>query len=107
MLKTMTENEILEQLFSLDWAPEQLVEFANKRHGYASDGYTGITYPSDLDEYQKEVEGEFIPDGFIEIMYWDGAEKELLIREESYLAALKMHLMGIGHKSLASEIDGA
>ncbi len=42
-------NELFSQFFPSD---EQLVEFALKRHGYCMDnGYYGVTYPDDLDEY--------------------------------------------------------
>ena len=105
----MTDRDILAQLFSYGWpTPEQLVQFANERHGYmGDDGYYGATYPSDLDEYQIEVERDFIPEGFVEISYWDGAHKETTIKEQKYLEALKAHLLSKGYYKLALVLRNA
>jgi len=105
----MTDRDILAQLFSYDWpTPEQLVQFANERHGYmGDDGYYGVTYPSDLDEYQIEVEGEFIAEGFVEISYWGGAHKETTITEQKYLEVLKAHLLSQGYCKLALGLRNA
>ena len=53
-----------------------LPAFAIQKRGYGdSDGGFGITYPSDLDEYQKEVERVIIPEGMIEAYgYWGPPE---------------------------------
>ncbi|EIT7141923.1 hypothetical protein L2761_004667 [Vibrio parahaemolyticus] len=92
-------NELFSQYFPSD---EQLVEFALKRHGYCmDDGYYGVTYPDDLDEYDREVEGQCIPEGMVRINYWDGSEKELIVSERDYLTALKGYLILNGNKDLA------
>jgi hypothetical protein len=45
-----------------------LAEFAAQRHGYGdSDGGFGITYPGGHDEYDREVDGFHIPEGFVEV----------------------------------------
>jgi hypothetical protein len=42
----------------------QLAEFAAVRQGFCnSNGGHGVTYPEDLDEYEREVEKIAIPDG--------------------------------------------
>ncbi len=99
----MTESDILFQLFSYNWPSfEELVEYANKRHGYVGDdGYYGVTYPSDLDEYQKEIEGEFIPEGFVEVMYWDaqrteGTRNRLHISPEGVFDESRQGQVGLG-----------
>jgi hypothetical protein len=105
----MTESEIFSQLFDNSWpSPNKLVEYAKKRHGYmGDDGYYGVTYPCDLDEYQREVEGKFIPEGFVEVSFWDGSFNASQISEEKYLAALKAHLVNCGHLELAQELNRA
>ena len=105
----MTAAEIFSQLFSNRWpSPEELVKFAKTRHGYCGDdGYYGVTYPSDLDEYQKQVEGAFIPDGYIEVMYWDGDFKDIQVMEGEYLKALREHLLSLDRQSLLRELEGA
>lgn len=103
---TMSNAEVHARLFPHAWpSPKELVEFANACHGYCGDdGCYGVTYPSDLDGYAREVEGEFIPQGFVEILYWDGAHKELWIPEQEYLSALRQHLSSKGLGELASEL---
>ena len=105
----MTESEIFSQLFDSGWpSPKKLVEYANKGHGYiGDDGYYGVTYPGDLDEYQKEVEGEFIPEGFVEVSFWDGSFNAIQISEKRYLAELKAHLINCGYLELAQELNHA
>jgi len=102
----MNRSEIYTQLFSYEWpSNEQLVEYSNKRHGYGGDdGYYGVTYPSDLDEYQREVEGEYIPDGYVEINYWDGEHREIQVLETEYLSELRNYLLSEGDKALADKI---
>lgn len=105
----MTESEIFSQVFDNRWpSPNELVEYAKKRHGYmGDDGYYGVTYPGDLDEYQKEVEGEYIPEGFVEVSFWDGSFNDIQLSEEKYLAALEAHLINCGHPELAQELNRA
>jgi len=96
-------NEIYHELFSQPFpSKEQLAEFALKGHGYCMDnGYFGVTYPNDLDEYEREIEGQFIPQGMIRINYWDGSDKEVMVVEKDYLIALKNHLLRNGDEDLA------
>ncbi len=92
-------NELFSQSFPSD---EQLVEFALKRHGYCMDNsYYGVTYPDDLDEYEREVEGQCIPEGMLRVNYWDGLEKERIVSEQDYLSALRGYLIQKGNKDLA------
>ena len=43
-----------------------LAGFAIERHGFGdSDGGFGITYPGDLDEFDRVVEERHIPNGFV------------------------------------------
>src|SRR5262245_12592136 len=45
----------------------ELAEFAALRHGFGdSDGGFGVTYPGDLDDYDHEVDGVCIPEGFVQ-----------------------------------------
>lgn len=105
----MNESEILEQVFSHGWPTgEDLVLYAIRRHGFGGDdGFYGVTYPDDLDEYQVEVKGEFIPEGFVEINYWDGEHKEIQVPELRYLESLKDHLRRTGLELLAEKLANA
>jgi hypothetical protein len=105
----MRKSEIFEQLFDQNWPNEEdLVKYALDRHGFVGDdGYYGVVYPSDLDEYQREVEGEFIPEKHVEILYWDGQHQEMQCRESEYLVALKAHLLNVGCAQLAEKLENA
>jgi hypothetical protein len=94
MLVIMNKAEILEQIFLLDWPSEiKLAEYVVNRHEFDSDdGYYGVTYPNDLDEYEIEVEGSFISKGSVEINYWDGDNQVIQLLESEYVIALKNHL---------------
>ncbi|MGG6231508.1 hypothetical protein [Tenacibaculum sp. SDUM215027] len=69
---------------------KSLVEFAISRHGYGNtDSMCGITYESDLDDYDREIENVLIPIGQIQA-YSDHFEvKEKNITEVEYLMILK------------------
>ena len=61
------------------------------RHGWGdSDGGFGVTYPSDLDEWDRVVEKVEIPDGFVELYgLWGPPDGyRFVIRESSYLEHL-------------------
>jgi len=105
----MTEFEIFKQLFSHSWPDKEgLVKYALDRHGFGGDdGYYGVTYPVDIDEYQREVEGVFIPEDYVEINYWDGQHQEVQIKEHDYLSALKSHLLRSGFDQLAEKLENA
>ena len=86
----------------------QLVQFAEQRHGWGdSNGGFGVTYPGDLDEYDKEVEKINIPDGYIEIYGFWGAKEggyELVVKEYDYLDKLLQVLIDLKQFSLAERI---
>lgn len=45
---------------------ESLVELALDGRGFGdSNGGFGVTYPDDLDDHERHVEGRNIPDGFV------------------------------------------
>jgi hypothetical protein len=54
---------------SIRWSRlPDLASSAVARHGFGdTDGSFGVTYPGDLDEYDRAVEGATIPDGFVEV----------------------------------------
>ena len=101
----MEIDNIVEKILSYGWPPlDKLVEFAVKRHGFGGDdGYYGITYPSDLDDHDR-VNGYTIPEGIVEISYWDGEIKEVLIEKKEYLTLLLAHLDKLDVPELAREI---
>ena len=105
----MNRAEIFAQVFSNRWpSPEDLVKYAQEKRGYGGDdGYYGVTYPSDLDEYQKQVEGEFIPEGYVEVSYWDGDFQSIQIKEAEYLSALRAHLVSIKRDDLLKDWNNA
>jgi len=90
----MNIKNIAEQIFSYDWPTnEGLVQFSEDGHGFGGDdGYYGVIYPCDLDEYDRGDEKNVIPGGFVEIYYWDGEVKEIQIEEKEYLSLLKNYL---------------
>jgi len=80
--------------------PAALAALALKRQGCVdSNGGFGVVYPDDLDEYQREVEGLFIPDGQVELYgFWGQAHGgyEFLVAEKRYLAVLAEQLQSLG-----------
>jgi len=89
----MDTYNILKHIFSYSWPKdEELAEYAKKRHGFGGDDASyGVTYPSDLDEYDRS-RGEFIPEGKVEIYCKAFGVESLLIDEKCYLRVLKSHL---------------
>ena len=102
----MTTNEIFRQLFGNSWPSDaELVEYAVKRHGYGGDdGYYGVTYPTDLNEYEIVVERRCIKDGNVEIAYWDGDFQAIQITEAAYLEALEANLRSNENAALANKV---
>ena len=88
--------------------PNDLVKFAENRHGWGdSNGGFGVTYPDDLDEYDKEVEKIFIPEGYVEIYGYWGSEKggfELIVKELDYLNQLLKVLIELKESTLAESL---
>ncbi len=97
---------IRERIFDIGFTPDELINYAENGHGYMGDeGYFGITYPTDLDEYEIVHDKRNIPDGMVEIEYWDGEDKEVLIPLLKYLEALKLVLQEKSESSLVSRVD--
>tara|TARA_R110002167_G_scaffold362307_1_gene581326 strand:+ start:3326 stop:3718 length:393 start_codon:yes stop_codon:yes gene_type:complete len=87
-------------------APEELSAFAVARHGFMnSDSFFGITYPTDLDEWDR-ASGESIPDGYVEALagYGDPHSDGLLILEAEYLELLRQFLLLVRLPTHAQEL---
>jgi hypothetical protein len=72
-----------------------LVQFAVNRHGFGdSNGGFGVVYPSDVDEYQREVEHEYIAENHVQIYgYWGLPNGyEFCVHECVYLGILSQAL---------------
>jgi hypothetical protein len=85
----------------------ELADFAVRRHGYGNtDGGFGLTYPGDLDEYERVVEGLHIPDGFVRVYgYWGPpAGYELEVSEALYLTTLEQALIEAGFQDEAKKV---
>jgi attachment invasion locus protein len=73
---------------------EELAQFAAERHGFGdSNGGFGITYPTDVDEYDREVDKITIPDGHVLAYGFWGASGphggyDVLVPEALYLSVL-------------------
>jgi hypothetical protein len=89
------------------YSPQQLVEFASQRHGYAnSDGGFGVTYPGDLDDYDRYTEGRFIPAGYVVVNgFWGPPEGyEVFVPEAVYLTVLARVLAEEGFPGEAEQV---
>lgn len=106
----MSKTEIYKKLFSNNWpSDDELVDYAIERHGYGGDdGFYGVTYSEDLDEYDREVEGENIPEDFVEIYFYafEQSAEEIQVPEAEYVEELKNYLRGKGQLGLALKLDG-
>jgi len=88
--------------------PEELVEFAEKRHGFVRDeGNGGLWYSEDQDEWDRSQPNP-IPDGMLRISwmgkYTHEEDVEKFISEQQYLAALELHLRTIGSTQAAARL---
>lgn len=84
----------------------QLAEFAIARHGFGdSDSGFGVTYPGDLDDYDR-AQGEHIPEGFLRVYGFWGPPNgyEMLIPEPLYLAILEEALLKAGLPQEAEQV---
>jgi len=88
--------------------PAEVAAFALKRRGFGdSNGGFGVVYPHSLDEYQREVEGMFIPDGHVELYgFWGPAHGgyEFPVAEKLYLAILADYLQSLGRVDEADSL---
>jgi hypothetical protein len=91
-----------------------LARFAVARHGFGdSDGGFGITYPSDLDEHDREVEGVKIPEGHVLAYgFWGDATSgyEVVVPESLYRNVLAevLDCMGLCREAMeVRALDGA
>ncbi|MFN3149071.1 hypothetical protein [Bremerella sp.] len=83
-----------------------LVTLAEARHGYTNtDGYFGITYPSDLDDHDR-ANGESIPNGFVHAIAWYGANNGETheLPERDYLELLRQFLLLNQREELANRV---
>lgn len=94
-----TTDEQLREIIEAWSRIEDLPGYAMKRHGFGdSNGGFGITYPEDLDEYQRKVERVSIPAGMVQAYgYWGPPRGyELLVAEARYLMVLAEILLEKG-----------
>lgn len=103
----MNADEIVGQILDSGWPTEAgIVEFAVQRRGYmGDDGYYGVTYASDLDDYDRSVEGRFIEPDHIELTYWDGEAKSITVPELAYLRAILDHLKSHEDSDLVEKVQ--
>lgn len=91
------------------WSSLQaLAEFAVSHHGYGNtDGGFGVLYPGDLDDYDREVEGQFIPPGYVQVYgFWGPPDGyELLVPEATYLSVLAQVLYQNGLTAEAERVQ--
>jgi hypothetical protein len=86
----------------------ELAEFAACRHGFGdSDGGFGVTYPGDLDEYDRVVDGVRIPEGYVRVYGFRGPPDgyEVLVPEAVYLGQLAGALSAAGHAGEAEQVQ--
>ena len=95
-------NAVAQILTHMGFGPERLASYAIAGHGFMGDeGFYGVTYPSDLDDWQREREGAFIPEDFVEVTY---EREEFLVPRAEYLRVLALHLRGLGLHGLADSV---
>lgn len=85
----------------------ELPDFAAKRHGFGnSDGGFGVTYPGDLDEYDRVTDSVQIPNGFVHVYGFWGLPNgyQLLVPESVYLTILSEMLANEGHSAEADRV---
>ena len=95
-------NAVAQILMRTGFGPERLASYAIAGHGFMDDeGFYGVTYPSDLDDWQREREGASIPEGFVEVTF---EHKDFLVPRVAYLRALARHLRTLGLHELAESV---
>lgn len=84
----------------------QLVDFALAGHGYGNTNtMSGITYETDLDDYDRTVDKVNIPVGYVQAYLEYHRLKEAILTETDYLAILKAFLESNQEVKLASLVD--
>jgi hypothetical protein len=77
-----------------------LAKFAADGHGFGdSDGGFGITYPTDLDEYDRDIEKVVIPNGYVQAYGFWGSDQggyEVLVTVQEYHSVLAQALASAG-----------
>ena len=114
-MRYSTEHETSELRLVLDVLREgegfglpRLVDFAERQHGWGnSDSGFGVTYPEDLDEYDRKVEGWTIPSGHVELYRFWGppAGDSIIISERDYLLLLLHVLQSRGMMEHAQRVE--
>ena len=108
MWKTLTDPTFAALTAIRHWSDKAaLADFARDRHGYAdTDGGFGITYPGDLDWYDREVEGRHIPEGSVLAHGFQGPPDgyELLVPEWLYRDVLAEVLECLGMRREAAAV---
>ena len=85
---------------------DELARYAAARHGYTnSNSYSGVTYPTDLDEADL-ADREPIPPGYVEVTSGlaDPVEADYLIAEPEYLELLRQYLLILGKPEFAQQV---
>jgi hypothetical protein len=91
----MNNQKAIQEMLSLvEFSLEKLVEFSEKNCGFmGDDGAYGLTYPHDVTEYDIKHEGRLeIPQGMVEIHYWDNGEQSIIVSLKEYIDGLKLFL---------------
>ena len=95
-------NAVAQILTHTGFGPVRLASFAIAGHGFMGDeGFYGVTYPSDLDDWQREREGACIPEGFVEVTF---EREDFLVPTAEYLRVLAQHLRNLGLHELADSV---
>jgi hypothetical protein len=85
----------------------ELACFAVQRRGFGdTDGGFGVTYPEDLDEYDREAEVRAIPPGFVGVYgFWGPPDGyEVVVSESRYLSVLAEVLDAEGRSTDADRV---
>ncbi|MFT5819996.1 MAG: hypothetical protein ACI8ZM_001230 [Crocinitomix sp.] len=86
--------------------PDQLLDFALAGHSFGnSDSNCGITYESDLDEYDRKVDKVSIPKGYLQAYCDHFKEKEKNLSELNYLLILKSYFIAFVKPRLARKVE--
>lgn len=103
----MELDKIVKHIFTYRFpTEEQLVRYANSRHGFGGDdGSYGVTYPDDIDVFERDISQQAIPQGSVEIYCSAYTDEDILITEQFYLQTLKSYLESKGYNDLANELE--